>query len=129
MGYQTCLKKTLGYNMSDINNTILLMFESDDEEDKPSKLHKFISKYSMPLAALGGGLAVAGANSHIAQFATHGLQSKYHYMRANSLATRNPEASEAHMIKSVAHGLQSASNGMQSPTVVKLGIQYAKSKM
>ena len=118
--------------MSDINHTIFLLFEGkydDDDDKKPSKLGKFISKYSMPLAALGGGLAVAGANSHMAQFATHGLQSKYHYMRANSLATRNPEASESHMIKSVAHGLQSASNGMQSPTVVKLGIKYAKSKM
>ena len=115
--------------MADINNAVLLIFENDDEEEQPSKLGKFISKYSMPLAALGGGAAVAALHSHMGQFATHGIQSKYHYIRANSLATKNPEASESHMIKSVAHGIQSALNGVQSPTVMKYGAKYAKAKM
>ena len=115
--------------MSDINNAILLMFESDDEEDKPSKLHKFISKYKLPLSIAGGALAMGAIKSHPAQFAINAAQSKYHMARAQSLADKNPTKSNEHMAKSIVTGLNGAVHAMQSPLVMKLGMKYATSKI
>ena len=114
--------------MSDINNTILLMFESD-EEDKPSKLHKFISKYKLPLSIAGGALAMGAIKSHPAQFAINAAQSKYHMSRAQSLVDKNPTKSNEHMAKSIITGLNGTVHAMQSPLVMKLGMKYAASKI